>query len=430
MLNEQLKAELIDRRRDLHRHPEQGFLEMRTASIVASELIRLGFEIRTGTDVMKPDAVMGKPSDEETAAHFEWAKANGADPRTVDRFKEGYTGIVADLKTGRPGSLTVFRVDMDALPITESDSDDHVPRRENFRSLNEGSMHACGHDAHTTIGLGLARLLSENAGLLSGTVRLIFQPAEEGTRGARSMAEAGVVDGADFFIATHVGTGVPHGTFLAASNGFLATSKIDVTFRGIASHAGAKPEEGCNALLAAATAAVHLHAIPRHSGGSSRVNVGELHAGSGRNVIADRAEMKIETRGQNADVNAFMKAQAERIIRGAADMYGVDVEFRTVGEAVDCQCSEGLARTLAEVAADSAFVETVVLEDNASAGSEDATYFMERVIQNGGEATYCIAGTDLAAGHHNERFDINEETMFAAVDVLFRAALRLNGDAG
>ncbi|WP_040227294.1 amidohydrolase [Bhargavaea cecembensis] len=427
MLNEQLKAELIDRRRDLHRHPEQGFLEMRTASIVATELLRLGFEIRTGLDVMDREAVMGKPSDEETAAHFEWAKENGADPQTVDRFKDGYTGIVADWKTGRPGPVTVFRVDMDALPITESDTDDHVPRREGFRSMNEGSMHACGHDAHTTIGLGLARLVSETAGSLSGTVRIIFQPAEEGTRGARSMTEAGVVDDADFFIATHVGTGVPHGTFLAASNGFLATSKIDVTFNGVASHAGAKPEEGRNALLAAANAAINLHAISRHSDGTTRVNVGEFHAGSGRNVIADRAEMKIETRGQNADVNAFVKEQAERIIHGAADMYGVDVEFRTVGEAIDCKCSDELARTLAEVAAGSDYVDAVVLEDNASAGSEDATYFMERVIRNGGEATYCIAGTDLAAGHHNERFDINEETMFAAVDVLFRTALRLNG---
>ncbi|SIT71109.1 amidohydrolase [Edaphobacillus lindanitolerans] len=429
MLNEQMKRDLIEIRRDLHRHPEQGFLEMRTASLVTAELLRLGFGVRTGLDVMEPDAVMGKPTDAETAAHFKWAKENGAVPETVDWFKDGYTGIAADWKTGRPGPVTVFRVDMDALPILESEDAGHVPQSEGFRSVNDGSMHACGHDAHTSIGLGLARLIAEKADQLAGTVRILFQPAEEGTRGARSMAEAGVVDDADFFIATHVGTGVPHRTFLAASNGFLATSKIDVTFKGIASHAGAKPEEGRNALLAAANAAINLHAISRHSGGSTRVNVGELHAGSGRNVIAAHASMKIETRGENSEVNAYVKEQAERIIRGAADMYGVRYDFRTVGEAIDCKCSEELARRLADSAGKSDYVDEVMLADHASAGSEDATYFMDRVIRHGGQATYCIAGTDLAAGHHNERFDINEETMFSAVDVLFRAALDLNGRA-
>ncbi|WP_424236737.1 amidohydrolase [Bhargavaea ginsengi] len=427
MLNEELKQALVSRRRDLHQYPEQGFLEMRTASIVAAELLELGFDIRTGLDVMKPDAVMGKPSEEVTSAHYHWAKENGADPSTIERFKNGFTGIVADWKTGKDGPVTAFRVDMDALPILESDAADHVPAAEGFRSLNEGSMHACGHDAHTSIGLGLARLIAENPDSLRGTIRLIFQPAEEGTRGSRSMAEAGVVDGVDHFIATHVGTGVPHRTFVAASNGFLATSKIDVTFKGIASHAGAKPEEGKNALLAAASAALNLQAISRHSGGTTRINVGELHAGSGRNVIADRAVMKVETRGENAQLNAFVKERAESVIRGSALMYGVDVRFETVGEAIDCNCSPDLAEQLAEAAPESPYIDHVVLEDTSSAGSEDATYFMERVIRNGGKATYCIVGTNLAAGHHNEKFDINEETMFAGVDVLYRAAMKLNG---
>lgn len=427
MLTEEMKQELVDRRRDFHRYPEQGFLEMRTASIVAAQLLGLGFEIRTGLEVMDPGVVMGKPTDEVTANHYQWVKDNGGDPSTLEHFKDGYTGIVADWKTGREGPTTAFRVDMDALPILESDEPEHVPAAEGFRSLNKGSMHACGHDAHTSIGLGLARLIADHAKELTGTVRLIFQPAEEGTRGAHSMVAAGVVDDVDFFIATHVGTGVPLGTFVAASNGFLATSKVDVTFRGIASHAGAKPEEGKNALLAAANATMNLHAISRHSGGTSRIHVGELHAGSGRNVIADYASMKIETRGENAEVNDYVKSQAEAIIKGSAMMHGVDVRVETVGEAIDCLCSTELAGQLAQVASDSTYVDHVMIEDNRSAGSEDATYFMDRVIRGGGMATYCIVGTELAAGHHHERFDIHEETLFAGVDVLFRTALKLNG---
>lgn len=122
---------------------------------------------------------------------------------------------------------------------------------------------------------------------------MIFQPAEEGTRGAKSMVEAGVVDDVDFFTAVHIGTGVPAGELVCGSDSFMATSKLDVTFRGVASHAGAKPEDGRNALLAAAQAALGLYAIPRHSEGSSRINVGVLQAGTGRNVIADRAFMKV-----------------------------------------------------------------------------------------------------------------------------------------
>ncbi|WP_026582858.1 M20 family metallo-hydrolase [Bacillus sp. J33] len=421
-----LENQLIEWRRDFHRYPETGFLEMRTASIVASILDELGFQLEMGKEVMSPGYCMGKPSKEDTEAHVLWALENGAKKEYIKPFSEGYTGIVATMDTKKEGPTIAFRVDMDALPIHESQEDSHFPQKEGFRSTLPDKMHACGHDAHTAIGLGLASLIAENKDSLKGKIKLIFQPAEEGTRGARSMAEAKVVDDVDYFIATHVGTGIPDGHFVASKNGFLATSKLDITFKGVASHAGGNPEQGKNALLAAASAALNIYAIPRHSEGATRINVGELHAGSGRNIIADRAVLKVETRGENTKINEYVKAQAEAVIAGSAQMYGVDYEIQTVGEAVSVQGSAGLAAVLQACAEESPLIKESVLEDNSPAGSEDATFFMERVQQNGGQATYCIFGTKLAAGHHNEKFDINESTMLSAVKVLFESIKKLN----
>ena len=420
-----LHKQLIEWRRDFHRHPELGFLEIRTSTIVADTLVKLGYDIKIGRQVMNPDFTMGKPSDEETKAHYEWAKENGAVLEYLDQVSEGYTGIVATLDTGREGPTAAFRVDMDALPIYESEDSSHVPLKEGFRSVNN-EMHACGHDVHTSIGLGLATLLMEHKDTINGTIKLLFQPAEEGTRGARSMVEAGVVDDVDYFVASHIGTGVPYNHFLASNNGFLATSKIDVTFKGVSSHAGGQPEEGKNAMLAAANAVINLNAIPRHSGGATRINVGELHAGSGRNVIAGSANLKIETRGTTAELNDYMKQYAESIIKGAAQMFQVESTMETVGEGTSAKGSTALAEVLVK-AADSASL-TTSLEENKPSGSEDATFFINRVQERGGLASYCIFGTDLAAGHHNEKFDINEDSMAPAVQTLLTAAQLLTNE--
>lgn len=396
---------------------------MRTSTIVASILEDLEFDIKIGKEVMNPDYVMGKPSTLETDAHYVWAKENGAVPKYLDQVSEGYTGIVATLNTGRKGPTIAFRVDMDALPIFESLDENHLPLKEGFRSIND-EMHACGHDVHTSIGLGLATLLSKHKDDLNGVIKIIFQPAEEGTRGARSMVEAGVADDVDYFIASHIGTGVPFNHFLGSNNGFLATSKLDVSFNGVSSHAGGRPEEGKNAMLAAANAVINLNAIPRHSGGATRINVGELHAGSGRNIIADKAQLKIETRGTTSELNDYMEQYVDSIIKGAAGMFQVDYNIETVGEGTSATGSTELAHVLVD-SAKTTGLETE-LEKNKPSGSEDATFFLNRVQERGGLATYCIFGTDLAAGHHNEKFDVNEDSMLPAVNTLFEAARLLS----
>lgn len=426
LINEELQEEMVRWRRDLHKHAESGFLEMRTASLVASRLAELGYPLQMAGEVMKADQRMGVPSEEVLEAHYKWAEQNGADPKWLPNFKDGMTGIVAVLETGRPGPVLAYRFDMDALDIQEELAEGHIPFDQGFQSVNADKMHACAHDGHTSVGLGFAKTLIDNKEKLAGTIKLIFQPAEEGTRGAKSLVAAGVVDDVDVFIAMHLGTGVPTGEFVAGNAGFLATTKMDVVFKGVASHAGGKPEEGRNALMAASSAVLGLHGIPRHSAGASRVNVGVLNAGSGRNIIPAAAHMKIETRGETSEINDYIRTQAFAVLEGAAAMYGVEVSTEVVGEAKSSIPSKELVETLHEVAQSSPYFTKTIDWSTDSAGSEDATYYMEHVKAHGGLATYCIVGSDLAAGHHNERFDFDETSMLAAVDVLYRSALKLS----
>lgn len=420
-----IKQDLISWRRDFHKHAEVGFLEMRTASIVASYLEKLGYVVKVGEEVMKKDACMGIPSEETLKTHREWALKNGADKQWIDKMNEGLTGVVGIVETGRPGPVIAYRVDMDALNIQEDLTANHRPFNEGFVSVNKHMMHACGHDGHTAIGLGLSTLLMDNKELLCGTIKIIFQPAEEGTRGAKSMVEKGIVDDVDFFIATHIGLGIPLGEIVTGQNGFLATTKIDASFKGKAAHAGSSPEIGKNALMAAATAVLGLHSIPRHSKGDSRVNVGFLQGGSGRNIIPSQATMQIETRGETTEINDYMYKKATSIVRGAAEMYDTNVIVDVVGSAPSGSTSPVLVELLTNVAEKSPYVQKVSHDNDDSIGSEDATYFMNHVQSLGGLATYTVIGTSLSAGHHNEKFDFDEEVLPTAVDVLFRSALKL-----
>ncbi|MDI9765212.1 amidohydrolase [Pantoea dispersa] len=410
-------------RRDLHQYAESGWLEFRTATLVAEELHRLGYQLQLGREVIAADARMGLPSAEVLAQQEARALQQGALPQWLPHFSGGFCGVVATLDTGRPGPVMGFRVDMDALDQTESAAADHLPTREGFASCNPGMMHACGHDGHTTIGLALAGVLMAMKHQLSGRIKLIFQPAEEGVRGAKAMVAAGVLDDVDLFTAIHLGTGVPPGEIVCGSDSFLATTKLDVRFTGVGAHAGGKPEEGRNALLAAAQATLALHALPQHSGGVARVNVGVLQAGSGRNVVPDVALMKVETRGASNQVNDDIYQQALRVIAGAAAMYGVEHEVTLMGGARSCTPSPAWVSFIHQQAEALGLFSSVIDSKQQAAGSEDATYMMERVQQRGGQASYVIFGCELAAGHHNARFDFDEAVMATAVQMLATLAL-------
>ncbi|MCQ2406891.1 MAG: M20/M25/M40 family metallo-hydrolase, partial [Oscillospiraceae bacterium] len=176
--------EIIAFRRDIHSHPELGWLEMRTASLIARKLKEFGCdEVLIGEAVCERAARMGVPSDAVLEEHYKWAGENGADPEFLPSTKGGMTGVIGILRCGE-GPTVAMRFDIDALPIIENSGEGHYPAKCGFRSENEGVMHACGHDGHIASGIGTAKVLCSLRDKLHGTVKFIFQPAEEGVRGA------------------------------------------------------------------------------------------------------------------------------------------------------------------------------------------------------------------------------------------------------
>ena len=210
--------------------------------------------------------------------------------------------------------------------------------------------------------------------------------------------------------------------------GFLATSKFDAFIYGAPAHAGGSPEGGHNALLAAATAVLNLYAIPRHSKGATRVNVGRLNAGTGRNVIPDRAHLAIETRGLTSELNDHMYNYAMRILDNATAMHGCTFETKHMGAARSGESTPELVERLRSVAEKISDF-TVVAEGNREGGgSEDYTYMMERVQQNGGQATFVSIVADInGAGHHTFEFDFDETALKGAVKLFIFSALDIMG---
>lgn len=421
-------SDIVTHRRDLHAHPELGWTEFRTASRAAAMLSDLGWNVRTGREVCDAASRMGVPDSDEIEAVWEYAREHGGSQRWMELMRDGFTGVVAELRGSRPGPTVAMRFDMDALPILESqDAKAHVPAREGFASRRPGVMHACGHDAHTAIGVGVGRVLAEFVEQLHGTIRIILQPAEEGTRGAAAMVAAGVLDDVDYFLCPHVGAESSiNGEVLPGVTGFLATSKHDAWFTGSEAHAGLAPQEGRNALLGAAQAALGIHSIARHSGGNSRVNVGVLRAGSGRNIIPADAQLKFELRGERTSVTDYLEEQAMNVIAGAAAMWGLDYRVERVGAAPSASSDEELVRRIANIATGLPNVESVG-EPVAAGASDDATTMMARVQQRGGKAAYAILGTALPSGHHTPLFDIDETCMLTGVQLFSLAALELTG---
>jgi aminobenzoyl-glutamate utilization protein A len=202
---EQWLADMIAWRRNVHAHPEPGWLEYRTAALVAERLSVLGFEVTTGRQACSSEARMGVPDAETICAHEAKALREGVDPDWLERMKGGHTAVVGVLRGAKPGPVVALRFDMDCVEVGENDDPEHLPRKLGFASGQPGVMHACGHDGHIAIGLGTAEKLAERANELAGEVRLLFQPAEEGCRGARSMVEAGWLDGANYLLCGHIG---------------------------------------------------------------------------------------------------------------------------------------------------------------------------------------------------------------------------------
>lgn len=406
--------QLINIRRQLHQNPEEGWSEFTTTAFLVTTLRGYGYDVLTGRKVVAPEACLGR-EESVVKAGLERARRNGVSEELLSEMEE-LTGCVAVLDTGRPGPTLAIRFDIDCVPVTECTDDTHVPAKEGFISKNPGFMHACGHDAHMSMGLAVAHWVMDNKDKLSGKIKILFQPAEEGVRGAAGMAASGILDDCDYFLGSHVAMSAKSGEIATNLYGYLCTTKLDVTFHGKPAHAGACPQEGRNALTAAANATVQMMGISRHSGGMTRINIGQLIAGEGRNVIPSKAVMKLEVRGETGEINQYMVDQVTNICKGIAMSFGVTYEMRKMGEAVDLTADQELVDILNAAGRATPGI-TVVDKTLNFGGSEDATILARRVQAHGGKAAFFLWGSDRPSGHHTSTFDIKESDLDPALEV-------------
>ncbi len=377
---QRLLPEMIARRRDFHQHPELGFEEVRTAGIVAEALNGLGLEVATGI---------------------------------------GKTGVVGLLEGDRPGPTVLLRFDMDALPIHETNRTDYI-------SQTPGVMHACGHDGHTAIGLAVAKLFAPLRARLAGTLKFVFQPAEEGLGGAEAMVADGVMDNPapERSLALHLWNDKPVG-WVAATNGpaMAASERFYITLQGRGSH-GASPFQGRDPLIAAAHIATALQTIVSreiNALDSAVLSVTMLRAGEAFNVVPDTAFLGGTIRTYRPEVRELVLRRVAEIAEGVGRGMGCEpkVELKritpaTVNEAAMAARVRALAAKLPGV--------TEVVDDERTMGSEDMAYMMQTV-----PGCYFFIGSQNAARelnfpHHHPRFDFDEQAMVIGAALMAEAA--------
>ncbi|MDR3538496.1 MAG: M20 family metallopeptidase [Acetobacteraceae bacterium] len=383
-LTDRIESSLIEIRRDLHAHPELGFQEVRTAGVVARELQRLGIPHETGI---------------------------------------GKTGVVGLIEGGRPGPVLAIRADMDALPIQEESG---LP----FASTLPGQMHACGHDIHTTTLLGVAAVLREMAPQLAGTVKLVFQPAEEGLGGMQAMIDDGVMDDPkiDLALGFHNHPDMPVGRFAYVRGPTLAASdRFDIVVRGKSGHA-AYPHTTIDPVVAAAMLVTQLQTVVTREVPPTQpavVTVGAIQGGTTYNIIPDTCLIKGTVRTLHAQARDIAEAAIRRLAEGMLHGMRVqcDVSYRR-GTPSLVNDSRVLDPTVAAVRAQFG---DVITEGEASLGGEDFALMADRV-----------PGFQLRVGSsqpgredrlHNSAYQPDERCIGFGVQALSRAAVEMLGGA-
>ena len=426
-----LKEDMIKDRRYFHPHPETGWFTFFTTAVLAKRLSELGYEVKLGEEVVKSDARLGVGSKEQCQKAIERAKSllNPDEAKYLECMKDGLTGLTAFIDTKRPGKFSAFRFDIDSVDVTESAEAAHRPCKEGFGSDIAGITHACGHDGHMAMGLALAKLIAKNLDDFNGKFKFIFQTAEEGTRGAVAMEAAGVLEGIEYLLGGHIGfQAETNGGIVCGTNKLLATSKFDVHITGRSAHAAGAPQEGANALLAAAQMALNMHGITRHAKGVTRINVGVLRAGEGRNVIAPNGYLACETRGEDTNLNEFMYKKCMDIVKGVSEIYDVESRVVMTGGTSGANSDKEVTEIFYEAAKESPFIDDDKIVKELDFGAcEDFAHFMRALQDRGAKSGYMMIGTNLKAGHHNSKFDFDEECLVAGVDIYLRAAYKLNG---
>ncbi|EBY2753790.1 amidohydrolase [Salmonella enterica subsp. enterica serovar Morehead] len=411
-MNTSVSEELRQWRRQFHQIPETGWSEFVTSATLIGILRGMGYQVLPGRAFLNTDTIPGRYQ-QDVDEGLARAKALGVAPELLAEM-DGLTGCVALLDTGVAGPTTGMRFDIDCVSVDESRDSSHQPYVQGFMSRHPGCMHACGHDGHMATGLGIARWLMTHKSGLKGRFKLVFQPAEEGVRGARPVAEGGILDDVDYFFSAHLGMGCPTGEIIVNPQEFLCTTKLDFRFYGSPAHAGVSPQGGANALAGACHCVTQLLAIPRHGEGMTRINVGTLRAGEGRNVIPSGAWLQLEVRGGSPQINSYMVQRALNTGEGIARGFNLRFEHEVMGEATDLHNDMELVDLVSRVARDEVGLS---LREGIFGGSEDATLLVRRVQEHGGKAIYFVLGSDICAGHHEASFDFDESSLLYGVQI-------------
>ncbi|PIG93789.1 M20 family metallopeptidase [Gloeocapsopsis sp. IPPAS B-1203] len=378
-----LQPQLVAWRHKLHQRPELGFQEHLTAKFVAEKLQEWGIEHQT-----------------------EIAK----------------TGIVAVIrgrkKTSSKLPVLAIRADMDALPIQE---ENEVP----YRSQHDGVMHACGHDGHTAIALGTAYYLSQHPDTFSGTVKIIFQPAEEGPGGAKPMIEAGVLKNPDVdaIIGLHLWNNLPIGTVGIRSGALMAAVEtFRCTILGKGGH-GAMPHQTVDSIVVAAQIVNALQTIVARNVDpieSAVVTVGKLHAGTALNVIADTANMSGTVRYFNPKLEGYFAQRIEQIIAGICQSHGATYELNYSHLYPPVINNPDMAEFVRSQAVRVVETPLGIVPECQTMGGEDMSFFLQQV-----PGCYFFLGSanlsrNLAYPHHHPRFDFDETALGMGVEIFVR----------
>ncbi|WP_311747992.1 amidohydrolase [Proteus penneri] len=397
---------LIEWRRIFHQFPEIGWTEFVTTGTISSVLREMNIEVKAGPHIICRESILGR--DEELVNEaIKIAEEKGI---SIDLLNEmnGLTGCMAIIDTEIPGPTFTFRFDIDCVYVQESDDDTHLPNKQGFASCRSGLMHACGHDGHTAVGLGLAHWLKQNIQVLRGKYKLIFQPAEEGVRGARAISDSGILDDTDYFMGMHIGCNLKKGEIALDPFDFLCTTKLDISLKGKVANAVDEPEKGNNALSGACFLANKILATPRHGKGMTRVNIGTLLAGENRSFIPSLAKMQLEVRGQDAEITQYLFSSIKKYVDGVATAYQLETKIEITGEATTFRNDQAMIDVMQGVINVHPDLLNVVLP---LGGSEDVSLMVRRVQEKGGKAIFFLVGANQSDGHHKERFDIDEEAL-------------------
>ncbi|MDX1991616.1 MAG: amidohydrolase [bacterium] len=376
---EALRDELVERRRDFHRHPELAFQEVRTAGIVARELQNLGLEVQAGV---------------------------------------GRTGVIGLLEGAQDGPTVLVRADMDALPIIEENQTDYV-------SATPGIMHACGHDGHTAIALGVAKLFAQQRENLAGRIKFVFQPAEEIVGGAKAMIADGALDSPkpDVSLGLHLWNTMPLGVIGVADGPVMAAASVfTIIINGKGGHA-ASPHLANDPVVCAAQLILALQSIVSRNVNpfdTAVVSVTMMKASDADNIIPERVELQGTFRTFTLEVRDFVDRRIREISEAIATAMNCTVEV-TTGHGVPPTINDPkVAARVREIFTPIVGADNLDMSSRTM-GAEDMSLFMEKV-----PGMYFFVGSanearGLNYGHHHPRFDFDEDALPLGVALLSAA---------